>query len=353
VNKFTTEVPHGEQITIRSPDDFHVHLREGALLKNVAHYTAEPFSRALVMPNTKRPIETAKDVIRYRSQIRSATKAHSFEPLMTFRISTQQSLREIEALKTSGALAGKLYPTGVTTNSHDGVRTPRQIESVLSAMEEYDLVLCIHAEEPYSCCLESETLYLKHLEWLLEKFPRLRFVVEHISSMEAIRFVLDAPRNVAATITVHHLLLTFNDCVNERMYPHFFCKPVPKRTADRDALIEAATSGNPKFFFGSDSAPHKKSEKENSRCAAGIFSAPVALPYLAQVFEVAAALHRLEAFVSEHGATFYRLTLNDSILLLQKRPTIVPEVLDGIVPFGAGTTVDWSISMEKPDGPLI
>jgi dihydroorotase len=333
------------KLTMRRPDDFHVHLRDGWTLKQVLPATAEVFARALVMPNTTPPILNASDAIRYRSEILGECGKGGFTPLMTIQITDATVPETVRTASQAGVVAGKLYPVGVTTNSENGATDIKALYQVFGEMERAGMVLCLHGEEPGEFCLERESYFLDALEGLAGSFPRLRIVLEHLSSEEAVETVLALPETVAATITAHHLVLTLDDVIGGKLQPHHFCKPLPKTPADRAALIEAAISGNPKFFFGSDSAPHRIPTKECADGAAGVFSAPTALPVLAGVFEHEDALDRFEAFVSGHGARFYGLSPNEGAITLERRPWKGRLRYCGeYVPFMAGKPIDWRVA---------
>lgn len=333
--------------SIRRPDDFHVHFREGDLLRLVAPYTAAQFARALVMPNTVIPIVSAQLLSAYRDEIKSATNGSLFEPLMTFKISSSLKADSLSQLKAVGALAGKFYPVGVTTNSNDGISSLKDCVEILSAMQELDIVLCVHAEEPGASSLDGERSFLYQIIWLVHEFPHLRVVFEHVSTAEALNLVASLPPNVAATITVHHMLFSFDDLIGDSLRPHLFCKPLLQSKKDREAILDAAFSGNPKFFFGSDSAPHVRSKKESGCCPAGIFSAPVALSYLASIFDGVDKLSALEPFVSEYGAIFYGLPLNDSQIYLDRSELNVPATVGDLVPLAAGSSLGWVVSSDR------
>lgn len=334
------------KITIRRPDDFHVHFRQGDLLSSVVPYTAQYFGRALAMPNTTPPILAGdKSEVYARVVELAATAANrSFKALTSIKVVQSTRPEWILSASRSGVIAGKVYPVGVTTNAEDGVTDFSKLSAVFQAMMAVDMVACLHGEQPGEFCLDREKLFLPTVEWLVETFPRLRIVLEHVTTREAVELVRRLPDRVAATITAHHLCLTLNDVIGERLRPHNYCLPVAKRPGDRVALLEAVTSGNPKFFFGSDSAPHPIDRKECAEGAAGIFTAPLALPLLAQVFEQCGALDRLEDFVSVFGAGFYDLPLNDGQLTLIKKEMEIPERVAGIVPFMAGKTLGWSVA---------
>jgi len=335
-------------IKIRRPDDFHVHLRQNDMLGTVIRFTAGPFARALVMPNLKpRPVLTADDVSRYRTEIAGAVRDSgcvAFEPLMTIQITEETTPEIIVEAHAAGAIAGKVYPRGVTTNSNNGVTMEGfgQLSSVWEAMAECGLVLCLHGEHagPEVFCLDREEAFLETLSRLAKTFPNLRIVLEHVTTEAAVNCVNSLSQNVAASITVHHLELTLDNIIGGSLDPHAFCKPVAKRPSDRHALLLAATGGNTKFFFGSDSAPHTRVAKHGDGCA-GIFSAPVALEVLAEVFQSCGALQHLEAFVSVHGARHYRLPLNEGFIELKEAECLVPAMYGNIVPYRANQTLRW------------
>lgn len=322
-----------------TPDDFHVHLRQGDLLKNYAKTVAREFGRILVMPNTVPPISSAAAIEDYRKEIQSS--APELGLLMTFKLNTKYTPEDLKRMKLAGAVAGKYYPAGVTTNSEDGVSDFESILPVVSEMEKLGLVLCIHGEEPSAFCLDRERDFIHRVEFLAREFPRLKIVFEHLSTCAAVDAVFRLPENVAATITVHHLLHTLDDVVGGSLMPHHFCKPLPKRPEDREALRKAAFSGNPKFFFGSDSAPHEKGRKEGPCGAAGVYSAPVAVPLLIEIFEHSGHLERLTDFIAGFGADFYGIPRPKTRVSYIEKPWTVPETVDGAVPLFAGKALKW------------
>ncbi|MFH1761782.1 MAG: dihydroorotase [bacterium] len=334
-----------ENFTIRKGDDFHCHLRRGYILKSVVGFTARAFKRAVIMPNTSPPILTCAQAAEYRKEILSATDGTGFEPLMTIQINDQTSPKIITEAKEAGVTAGKVYPQGVTTNSQNGVTDFKKIYPALQEMQNQDMPLLLHGEspEPGVFCLDGEKEFLPTLLRLAEKFSELKIVLEHITTAKAAEAVLTLD-NVAATITVHHLLLTLDDVVGGLICPHNFCKPIAKYPGDREALLAAAVSGNPKFFYGGDSAPHFKKNKECGHGCAGVFNAPVALPLLAQIFEQEGKIRQLTDFVSKFGADFYGLPRNKETVKLVKSDWTVPEEYNGIVPFMAGETLRWQIA---------
>jgi len=328
-----------ERIIIRRPDDMHVHLREGAALAHYAADAAEVFGRILVMPNTDPPVLSAGDLTSYRAQIAQA--APGLDTIMTFKIRGGTPASAIRKLKEVGAAAGKLYPRGATTNSEDGISEIEGAYPVFEAMEELGISLCIHGEEPTAPALEREQAFLPRLEAIVRRFPRLKIVLEHVSSRAGVEMVLGSPPNVAATVTVHHLLYTTEELLGGRLNPHLFCRPLIKGEEDRKAIQTAVLDGNRRIFFGSDSAPHLRSDKE--RGAAGVYSMPVSLPLLAEFFVAHDAADRLEDFVARYGAEFYGLPLNEGTVTLRRKSFTVPEELHGVVPLAAGRELPWSI----------
>lgn len=333
---------------IRKIDDMHVHLRQGEMLEVVLPFTVMQCERALVMPNLTPPVLTANDVINYRQKIMevvSATGGKYFAPLMTFKITPETSASQIDGLKQAGAIAGKLYPDGVTTNSQGGVTDFKALYPVYKSMQESGLVLCLHGELPGAFSLDRESEFLDILKDIASNFPSLKIVLEHASTRDGIDCVKALPANVAATLTVHHMYLTLDDIIGSSLNPHAFCKPVAKRPADRLAIIDAALSGNPKFFLGSDSAPHLISAKENACGAAGVYTAPVLLPALCQIFEDYGTIAKLEPFTSQFAAEFYGLPLNQHTLELVKESWVVPENYADVRPFLAGQTLSWRLKL--------
>ena len=342
-----------QTVTLIRGDDFHCHLRRGGILKLVTGYTALQFKRALIMPNTDPPILTGQDALNYRSEVLSAVPpCVNFEPLMTIQINDYTTPDMIKRAYQAEVVAGKAYPLGVTTNSRNGVTSFPKIYPVFEKMERVGMVLSIHGESPIHSlfCLDREKMFLHTLEDIVAAFPNLKIVLEHITTKEAVELIEYLPKNVAATITVHHLLLSLNDVVGGSIEPHNFCKPVAKTPKDRAALWEAIKSGNPKFFYGGDSAPHLKEKKECAHGRAGVFNAPVALPLLVQLFEEHDALGKLEGFISVFGAIFYGLGLEGKRIELVKEDWVVPNCYNNvqsdivIVPFLAGETLQWQVA---------
>ncbi len=337
-------------LVIRTPDDMHVHLRDGEMLKSVAHFTSDVYARALVMPNTSRPIVTGQDVCDYREQILRSTvemdSVPAFEPLMSVKL-LKRTTPLLRDAKAAGAIAAKFYPEGVTTNSEDGVADIRELEGALGEMDRLGMVLCLHGEVPGVFCMDREAAFLDHLRWISREFPGLRVVLEHVTTAAAVDAVFGLPDNVAATVTAHHLFHTLDDVVGGMLSPHAFCKPIAKTPADREALRAAVTSGSPKFFFGSDTAPHLRGRKECSSGCAGVFSAPCALEALAVAFEEEKVLHRLEAFVSQFGAEFYGLPLNTGTVTLSRHGWVMDPEIVGVVPFFAGNAIPWLVTRDR------
>ncbi len=335
-----------ESLTIRRPDDWHVHLRDGAMLHGVAKYTARQFARAIVMPNLSPPVTTVEAARQYRSRIMDAVPdGIAFEPLMTAYLTDGTDAGELVAGKREGILtAAKLYPANATTNSAHGVSEIRRLWPVFAAMERAGLVLCIHGEvtDPDIDVFDREAVFIdRHLATIVRDFPGLRIVLEHATTAEGVAFVEAAGPNVAATITPQHLHLNRNAMLVGGIRPHAYCLPVAKREQHRLALRRAATSGSAKFFLGTDSAPHLRGDKESGCGCAGIFNAPFALESYLTVFEAEGALDKFEAFASEHGARFYGLPLNEGTVTLEKEPVEVPQEIAGVVPFHAGETLGW------------
>jgi len=336
-----------ETITIRRPDDWHVHLRDGAMLDGVAPYTARQFARAIIMPNLVPPVTTAAAASAYRDRILAAA-GPGFTPLMTAYLTDDISPDEIERGHGEGIwVAAKLYPAGATTNSASGVTDIRNISSVLERMEKIGMVLCVHGEvtDPSVDVFDREAVFIERvLSGVARDFPGLKIVFEHVTTRDAVQFVAASGSNVAATVTPHHLVINRNALFAGGLRPHAYCLPVAKREEHRLAVRKAATSGNPKFFLGTDSAPHARGAKESGCGCAGIFNAPLALESYAAVFDEEGALTRLEGFASEHGARFYGLPLNEGKITLERAAVEVPEEIEGVVPFHAGETLGWRLA---------
>lgn len=327
-------------ITIRQPDDWHLHLRDGAMLQGVLPETARHFARAIIMPNLVPPVVTAADARAYRERILAARPAGStFEPLMTLYLTEGTDPADVRAAHADGLIhAVKLYPAGATTNSHSGVRNLDRVMPVLEAMADSGLTLCIHGEvtDPSVDIFDREAVFIETvLDPLRKRLPELRVTLEHITTEDGAGYVRDAPGNIAATITTHHLMINRNAILAGGIRPHYYCLPVAKRERHRLALRKAATSGNPRFFLGTDSAPHTDALKECACGCAGIFTATNTMACLAHVFEEEAALASLEAFTSLNGPAWYGLPVNERKLSLTKssEPVRFPEKIET----GAGT----------------
>ena len=336
-----------QSLTIRRPDDWHVHLRDGEMLERVAPFTARQFARAIVMPNLVPPVTSVAAASAYRERIRAAA-GDAFEPLMTAYLTDEASSAELARGFEEGVwIAAKLYPAGATTNSASGVTAIRNIHAALERMQAIGMVLCVHGEvtDPEVDVFDREAVFIDRvLSPLVDDFPDLKIVFEHITTAEAADFVRDAPATVAATITPQHLHINRNAIFAGGLRPHAYCLPVAKREAHRLAVRKAAVSGSAKFFLGTDSAPHARSAKESACGCAGIFNAPYALESYAAVFEEEGALDRFEGFASEHGASFYGLPLNEGTVTLERVEQIVPDGVADLVPFHSGETLSWRIA---------
>ncbi len=337
-------------LVIRRPDDWHVHLRDGPMLAHVLDFTARQFARAIVMPNLDPPVVTTADAVAYRGRITARLRpGRDFAPLMTAYLTDGTDPADLTAgFERRIFTAAKLYPAHATTNSAKGVGDIRRIAPVLAAMERIGMPLLVHGEvtEPSVDIFDREAVFLDRvLAPVLRDFPGLKVVCEHITTEEAVGFVLAAGDRVAATITPHHLQFSRNAIFQGGIRPHFYCLPILKREKHRLALRKAATSGSPKFFLGTDTAPHAVHTKENACGCAGVFNAPVALEAYLTVFDEEGALDRFEAFASEHGARFHGLPLNEGTVRLVREPLAVPERCEGegvsVVPYHAGTTLPW------------
>jgi dihydroorotase len=333
-----------QTLTIRRPDDWHVHLRDGEMLKRVAPYTARQFARAIVMPNLVPPVTTVEAAAAYRERILAAA-GPGFTPLMTCYLTDRTGPDEVARGFADGVwIAAKLYPAGATTNSDSGVTDFRNIYPALARMEEIGMTLCVHGEvtDAEVDVFDREAVFIERILWrVATDFPELKIVLEHVTTADAVDFVSEAGPNVAATVTPQHLIINRNALFAGGLRPHAYCLPVAKREQHRLAVRKAATSGSPKFFLGTDSAPHSRDAKESACGCAGIFNAPFALESYATVFEEEGALEKLEGFASEHGPRFYGLELNDGTVTLERSENLVPAEVDGIVPFHAGDTLRW------------
>jgi dihydroorotase len=340
-------------LTLTRPDDWHLHLRDEASMHAVLPDSARQFARAIVMPNLRPPVTTTEQALAYRERILAALPAGSdFRPLMTLYLTDNTGAKEIKAAKASGKVhAVKLYPAGATTNSDAGVTDLRKTYAALEAMQECGMPLLVHGEvtEPTVDIFDREAVFIERvLQPLLRDMPRLRVVFEHITTQDAAQFVREAADNVAATITAHHLLYNRNAMLVGGIRPHYYCLPVLKREGHRKALIKAATSGNKKYFLGTDSAPHAQHTKETACGCAGCYTAHAAIELYAEVFETAGALDKLEGFASFFGADYYGLPRNKQTITLRQEEWQVPESVGfgehRLVPLRAGETMKWKLA---------
>lgn len=339
-------------LTITRPDDWHLHLRDGVALQTVVPHTASQFARAIVMPNLKPPITTAALAHAYKQRILDAVPAGmQFEPLMTLYLTDNINPAEIAVAKAAGVVAAKLYPAGATTNSDAGVTDIKKIYPVLDAMQQHGMLLLVHGEVTNSeiDLFDREAVFIdQHLEPLRKAFPDLKIVFEHITTLEAAQYVQAADKNLAATLTVHHLMFNRNAIFTGGIRPHYYCLPVLKREKHRLALLQAAISGDARFFLGTDSAPHAANLKEHASGCAGCYTAPAAMAMYAQVFANAGALNQLEAFASFNGADFYGLSRNTSTLTLVQADEVQPEFYPyadaQLKPLLGGQTLSWRLA---------
>jgi len=335
-------------LTITRPDDWHTHVRNGAILKTVLPHTAAQFARAIIMPNLKPPVITVAQALNYREEILSALpKDANFTPLMTLYLTAATTVEDIKAAADcEHVYAFKLYPAGATTNSDAGVANIATIYPLLAAMEKYELPLLLHGEVTDESCdiFDRERVFIeRHLTAITRDFPNLRVVLEHVTTSEAVQFVESAGENVAATITPQHLLFNRNAILAGGIRPHYYCLPILKREQHRLALVKAATSGNAKFFLGTDTAPHLTHTKENACGCAGCYSAFAAIELYTEAFEQANALDKLEGFASFYGADFYRLPRNTDTITLEKHTWTIPSAYGDITPLKAGENLSWKL----------
>lgn len=337
-------------LLITRPDDWHVHLRDHAALEHTVAATAKHFARALVMPNLQPALISLEAVSEYYHRILARLKQdNDFKPYMTLYLNEKVSPRDLEQIKVHDYILGaKFYPAGATTHSAEGARSIRKLYPLLDILQEQDLVLQIHGEVTHGDIFEREALFIdEYLKPLTHDFPKLRMVLEHISTRAAVEFVLQAPETVAATITPHHLLYNRNQMLVGGIKPHYYCLPILKHERDQIAVQQAAISGSNKFFAGTDSAPHSQSNKESACGCAGIYSAPYAIALYAQVFDKLGKLDKLDMFMSRFGAEFYRLPITKNHIELVEQPQVIPQLLpfgqEHVVPVAAGSTLQWSI----------
>ena len=340
-----------DAISLTQPDDWHLHLRDGAALAAVLPATARQFARAVVMPNLRPPVITAAAAVAYRQRIMAALPAGlAFTPLMTLYLTDNTPPAEIARAKAAGVVALKLYPAGATTNSDAGVTDVRKCHATLEAMQREGLLLLVHGEvtDAEIDIFDREAVFIDRvMQPLRRNFPALKVVFEHITTAEAAQYVDEAGPHTAATLTAHHLLYNRNALFMGGLRPHYYCLPVLKKEKHRLALVQAATSGSPQFFLGTDSAPHAAVMKEQSVCGAGCYTAPAAMELYAEAFEAAGALDKLEGFASHHGADFYGLPRNTGTVTLTREAWVLPETLPfgdaTIKPLRAGETLNWKL----------
>lgn len=338
-----------QEIIITRPDDWHLHVRDGAALAAVVPHTARQFGRAIIMPNLKPPVTTANEAAHYRARIRAAVPAGvAFEPLMTLYLTDNLPPEEIERARAAGVVACKLYPAGATTNSDAGVTDIRKTYKTLEAMQREGLLLLVHGEvtSPEIDLFDREAVFIEQqLKPLRRDFPELKIVFEHITTKEAAQYVMDSDRYTGATITAHHLLYNRNAIFTGGIRPHYYCLPVLKRELHRQALVAAATSGSPKFFLGTDSAPHPVHLKEHATGCAGCYTAHAAIEMYAEAFDAAGALDKLEGFASFHGADFYGLPRNTGKIHLRRESWTPPESFPfgeaELKPLRSGEALPW------------
>jgi dihydroorotase len=340
-----------DSLTLTRPDDWHLHVRDGAAMHAVVPHTAAQFGRAIIMPNLRPPVTTAQQAMDYKARILAAVPAGMrFEPLMTLYLTDNLPPEEIARAKAAGVVASKLYPAGATTNSDMGVTSLRKVYPVLEAMQREGMLLLVHGEvtSPDIDLFDREAVFIdQHLEPLRKDFPELKIVMEHITTREAAQYVAAGNDMLGATITCHHLLYNRNAIFTGGIRPHYYCLPVLKRETHRLALVEAATSGNPRIFLGTDSAPHAAHLKEHATGCAGCYTAHAAMELYAEAFEQAGALDKLEGFASHFGADFYGLPRNTDTITLKKKAWTVPESYAygdaHLKPLRAGETLQWKL----------
>ncbi|MCG5524205.1 dihydroorotase [Ectothiorhodospira haloalkaliphila] len=341
-----------EELRIRRPDDWHLHVRDGDVLGDAVPHSARQFARAVIMPNLKPPVVSVEQALQYRERILDALpQGSNFNPLMTIYLTDSTSPEEIRKAVDSGLIVGvKLYPAGATTHSDAGVTDIRNTYPTLQAMQDLGLPLLVHGEAtaPSVDIFDREQVFIDNtLIPLVEQFPGLKIVLEHITTAQAVEFVREAPERVGATVTPQHILMNRNALFQGGMRPHHFCLPVLKRETHRVAIMEALAEGHPRFFLGTDSAPHPQGAKESACGCAGIFSAPAAIEFYAEAFEQAGALDKLEAFASLNGPAFYGLPVNEDFITLRREPLSLPEAYpfgkERVVPLRAGGQVSWRL----------
>lgn len=328
------------KITLHSPVDMHIHFRQDAMLQMVAPLTAQHFSGGVIMPNLLPPVNGIERLLSYTAEVREAVQPHAFDPYMTlfFRDYTEQEL----AAAKPHMIGIKLYPAGATTNSEAGVREIGAMDHVFKMMEEQGIPLLVHGET-HGFVMDREREFCAIYRHLAATYPKLQITMEHITTTDALQ-LLEEFGNLRATVTMHHLVLTLDDVVGGLMNPHLFCKPIAKRPEDRDALLQAALSAHPKLMLGSDSAPHPVDKKECPGCAAGVFTAPILLPLLAELFARHGALENLQAFTSDNAQRLYGVTPPPKAVVLEDVPMTIPAAYGSVVPMWAGRTIGWSVT---------
>ena len=340
-------------ITLIRPDDWHLHVRDGEVLNDIIPHTAARFGRAIIMPNLKPPITTTEQAVAYQQRIQAAVPSGiKFTPLMTLYLTDNMRASEIAAAKQSGIVhAVKYYPAGATTNSDAGVTDLKKTYAALESLQQHGMPLLIHGEvtTPEIDVFDREAVFIDSvLQPLLKDFPELKVVLEHITTAQAVDFIQSTSKNIAATITPQHLLFNRNDIFKGGIRPHYYCLPILKREQHREALVKAATSGNPKFFLGTDSAPHSQTAKQNACGCAGIYSAHAAIELYAEAFEKNNALDKLEGFASIYGADYYQLPLNSDKITLIKEPWQIPQHYqfgnNTLIPLKAGEMMQWKLT---------
>ncbi len=330
------------QLTINSPLDMHLHLRDGDMLKTTTPLSARTFAAAIIMPNLTPPVTTIDALLSYKERILNEAKDEVFEPLMTLFFKSDYDYAFLKQAKPH--ISGiKLYPAGITTNSEGGVATvdAASLSKTLGAMSDLEIPLLVHGESN-GFVMDREKEFVSVYEELAQKFPDLKIIMEHITTKDSVN-ILDRYQNLYATITLHHLLITLDDVVGGMLKPHLFCKPIAKKDEDRDALLDVALNAHPKVMFGSDSAPHPKSAKESCGCAAGVFTAPIALQVLAELFEKHNKLQNLQTFISDNAQVIYGYKPPEKSVVLEKKPFTVPDSYGEIVPMYANEELSWSI----------
>ena len=344
-----------QRLTLTRPDDWHIHLRDGASLQRTVADAAKQFARTIVMPNLVPPVLNTEQALAYKQRILAACPSSvNFEPLMVLYLTDNTDPNEIAKAKAAGIKACKLYPAGATTNSDSGVTQLKKIYPVLDAMQKEGMHFLLHGEVTDSAIdiFDREKVFIdRNLKPLVQEFPGLKIVLEHITTADAAEFVAEAPSNVGATITAHHLLYNRNHMLAGGIRPHYYCLPILKRSTHQQALIKAATSGDPKFFLGTDSAPHAKDKKEAACGCAGSYTAYAAIELYAEAFEAANALDKLEGFASHFGPDFYGLPRNSDTITLVKKPWQAPETLPlgdtQLVPLRAGEYLQWQLEAHQ------